>query len=120
MNLFGAYNHFCEERITLIKDLADIEQELKKYEREYNKAVKEKASDYDIETLKKLIEMSEKNGDEIREILDFYFAAAEAIRFVINLRKNIRSKEFNPWQLFLPQNDKILGTSLKVVIYGKE
>lgn len=120
MNLIKTYNYLSEERIKMIKDLGDIEQELGRKETELNKLKREQASEYDIETVEKLIEMFEKDGNELRELLDMYFEAAEAIRVIINLRKFMRSKEFNPWQLFLPQNDKFIGPAIKGYIYGKE
>lgn len=116
MNLVKAYNYLSEERIKLIKEHSEIDRIIEKKDRELTKLKRQKASEYDIESCKKVIEVFSNDAYKIRELLDVYFAAVESIKAMIALKRLCENKQYDVYF----ELKEILSPALREEIYGEE
>lgn len=116
MDLVKAYKYFSEERIKMIKSLADTDQTLEKMKKNLKQLENEKASEDKITMRKNLINLYQASGDKTREELDIYFEAAESIKAIIALKNHVKTKGCDLyWEL-----ENVLSPALKEWVYGKE
>lgn len=97
-----SYNWFMDQRMTLIKENMEVTNEIY----QLDKAVKFNKKHAIIDTEKeKQLEFNKKSEEENQKILEYYWHAAEGIRFLRMIRNLIKTKQ--DWNLFFSSQDLV-------------